>query len=136
MRGLVLALVPVVLVALAAPATAAGPVRATMTSSSPRPLADTPWRYTITVKVNGKPAPARARLQILLGQTVVGCWKDTAMVPCQGANSGTWISFKGKRTGVLRWPAQSVGVRLTFQVTIVAGGGTVRLRTPVTVQPV
>jgi hypothetical protein len=118
-----------------AAAAALNPVRATMSTSSTMPLVDTPWRYTIMVKnAAGKPLTARARLQILLGNVVVGCWKRTAMVPCTGANAGTWISFKGKRTGVLTWPAQSAGVKLTFQAVVVSGTRSLRLRAPVTVQ--
>ncbi|HET9507360.1 MAG TPA: hypothetical protein VFO81_05400 [Gaiellaceae bacterium] len=137
MRSLALALaLPVAALAvLVASASAAGPVRATLATSSTKPVVGAPWRYTITVEVKGKPAAAKARLQILLGPTVVGCWKGAAMVQCQGATAGTWIPFRGRRTGVLTWPAQSAGVRLTFQAIVVAAGSTVRLRTPVTVQP-
>jgi hypothetical protein len=121
--------------AAAAAAAAANPVRVTMVTSSTRPVVDTPWRYTIVVKNRaGRPLAARVRLQILLGTLVVGCWKKTAIVPCSGARSGTWISFKGKRTGVIRWPAQSAGVKLTFQATVVAGSRSLRLRAPVSVQ--
>jgi hypothetical protein len=110
-------------------------VRASMSTSSTTPLVDTPWRYTIVVKdPAGKPLAAKARLQIFLGTLVVGCWNGTAMVQCSGARSGTWISFKGKRTGVLTWPAQSAGVKLTFQATVVAAGRALKLRTPVTVK--
>jgi len=120
---------------MAASATAANPVRATMSTSSTTPLVDTPWRYTITVKNQaGKPLAAKVRLQILLGTLVVGCWKGSAMAPCSGSNAGTWISFKGKRTGTITWPAQSAGVKLTFQATVVAGTRSLKLRAPVTVQ--
>jgi hypothetical protein len=53
---------------------------------------------------------------------------------CSGASAGTWISFKGKRSDVLTWPAQSVGIKLTFQAVVVADRRTLRLRSPVTVQ--
>ena len=107
-----------------------------MTTSSATPVVDQPWRWTVTVKnAAGKPLPAKMRLQILLGTTVVGCWKGTAMMQCSGANAGTWIVFKGKRTGVLTWPAQSLGIKLTFQAIVVADRRTLRLRAPVTVQP-
>jgi len=120
---------------LATAAAAAGPLQATMTTSSKQPLVDTPWRYTIVVKgANGRPLNAKARLQVLLGDVVVRCWKRTAMVPCSGANAGTWIAFRGKRTDVLEWPAQRVGVKLTFQATVVAGTRSLRLRAPVTVR--
>lgn len=120
---------------LAAAATAANPLRATMSTSSTTPLVDTPWRYTIVVNNQaGKPLAAKVRLQILLGTLVVGCWKETAMVQCSSPNAGTWIAFKGKRTGVITWPAQSAGIKLTFQATVVTGARSLRLRAPVTVK--
>jgi hypothetical protein len=126
----------VAVLAFAASAAAANPVKVTMTTSTPTPVVDQPWRWTVTVKNGaGKPVAAKVRLQILLGPTVVGCWKGTAMTQCSGANAGTWIAFKGKRSGVITWPAQSVGVKLTFQAVVVAQTRTLRLRSPVTVQP-
>jgi len=133
MRRVVLA---VAVLAFAASAAAANSVTATMTSSSAKPVVDQPWRWTVRVKSGaGKPVAAKVRLQILLGSTVVGCWKRTAMTQCSGANAGTWIAFRGKRTGVISWPAQSVGIKLTFQAVVVARTRTLRLRAPVTVQP-
>lgn len=121
--------------ALAATAGAANPVRATLTTSSTQPLVDTPWRYTIVVKDRaGKPLAAKARLQILAGTLVVGCWTQTAVVHCSGANAGTWISFTGKRTAVISWPAQSAGMKLTFQATVVAAGKSLQLRASLTVR--
>jgi hypothetical protein len=134
MRALVTLCVLALTVAAASGA-AINPVRATMKTSSTKPLVDAPWRYTVVVKDrDGNPLTAKMRLQILLGATVVGCWKQTAMTACSGANAGTWISFRGKRTGVLRWPALSAGVKLTFQAIVVAGTRSLRLRAPVTVQ--
>jgi hypothetical protein len=134
MRLLVLVL-GLLLVLTASAAGVVNPVRATMSTSSTTPLVDTPWRYTITVKDRtGKPVAAKARLQILLGALVVGCWKQTAIAQCSGAKSGTWITFKGKRTGTITWPAQSAGVRLTFQAIVVAATRTLRLRAPVRVR--
>jgi hypothetical protein len=125
----------VALTVAASSGAALNPVRATMATSSTKPLVDTPWRYTVIVKNReGTPLAAKMRLQILLGTTVVGCWKHSAMTACSGATSGTWIRFKGKRTGVIRWPAQSAGVKLTFQAIVVAGTRSLRLRAPVTVQ--
>ena len=135
MRLLLVVAAALLVAASAGAATPTNPVRATMSTSSTAPLVDTPWRYTIVVEDRaGKPLAAKARLQILLGTLVVGCWKRTAMVQCSGARSGTWISFNGKRTGVLTWPAQSAGVKLTFQATVVAAGRALKLRTPVTVK--
>jgi hypothetical protein len=139
MRDVRLLFVCIAVLVLAASAGATNqpvnPVRATMTTASTMPVADTPWRYTIVVKDRGgKPLRAKARLQILLGMRVVGCWTGTAMARCSGAASGTWITFKGKRTGVLSWPAQSAGSRRTFVATVVAGGRSLKLRAPVTVK--
>jgi hypothetical protein len=133
MRLLVLAAV-VALALTAAAGAGTNPVRASMTTTSTQPLVDTPWRYTIVVRDRvGKPLAAKARLQILVGTLVVGCWKQTAIVQCSGATAGTWIPFRGRRTGVITWPAQSAGVKLTFQATVVAAGRSLRLRAPVTV---
>ena len=125
----------IALLVLVAPAAAANPIRATLSASSTMPVAETPWRYVITVKDRqGKALRAKARLQILLGTAVVGCWKGTAMVACEGSSSGTWIPFKGKRTGTITWPEQSVGVTHTFQAIVVANSRSLRLRVPVRVQ--
>ncbi|HSI96951.1 MAG TPA: hypothetical protein VK926_01190 [Gaiellaceae bacterium] len=120
----------------AVPAAAAPPIKATLTTTTPTPVVDRPWRYTVVVRsAAGKPIAARMRLQILLGPTVVGCWKRGQMAQCLDGSLGDWIAFRGKRTGVLTWPAESVGVRLTFRAVVKAGGQTRRLRAPVTVKP-
>jgi hypothetical protein len=121
---------------LAVPATAAAPIRAKLTTSGPTPVVDQPWRYTVTARsASGAPLAARMKLQLLLGETVVGCWRAGAMVQCFSRAAGDWIAFKGRKTGVLRFPAQSVGVKLTFQATVRASGQVRRLRAPVTVKP-
>jgi hypothetical protein len=136
MRLLVLVLGLGVTLALAASASAVlNPVRVTMSTSSTTPLADTPWRYTITVKDQaGKPVAARVRLQILLGKLVVGCWKSKSMVQCSGAKSGTWIAFRGKRTATILWPARTAGMKLSFQAVVLAATRTLRLRAPLRVR--
>jgi hypothetical protein len=123
--------------AVAAPAAAASaPVKASLRTSSATPVVDEPWRWTVTVKSSaGKPLAARMRLQILFGGIVVGCWKGGEMTQCTGGAAGSWIAFKGTKKGVLTWPQQSVGPKLTFQAIVSAGGRTIRLRTPVAVQP-
>lgn len=132
--ALVAVLLGAVLVA-GAPA-APGPPHVKLTTGTPKPVVGQPWRWTVTARsASGKPLAAKMRLQILLGSIVVGCWKGAAMAQCTGAGSGTWIRFRGKRTGVLTWPAESVGVKLTVQAVVVAGGQTRKLRAPVTVQP-
>ena len=135
MRAVRVLVAVLVVLVVAAPAAAASDVRATLSARPSSPVADTPWRYVITVKDSqGRALRAKARLQILLGNVVVGCWKRTGMTACEGAGSGTWISFTGKRAGTLTWPAQSVGVTLTFQATVVANGRSLRLRVPVRVR--
>jgi hypothetical protein len=121
---------------LAAPAVAFAPIKARLTTSTPTPVVDQPWRYTVTVKsATGLPLAARMKLRLLLGETVVGCWKGGAMVQCFGQTAGEWIAFKGKRSGRLRFPAQSLGIKLTFQAIVKAQGQTRKLRAPVMVQP-
>jgi len=111
------------------------PVRATMSTSSTTPVAEGPWRYTVVVKDQaGKALAAKMRLLVLSGSTVVRCWKRTRLVVCSNAGAGTWIAFTGKRTGVIRWPAQSAGGKLTFQAIVVTGTRSLRLRAPVTVR--
>jgi hypothetical protein len=134
MRGLAVLLV--MLVAASSVAAATPVVRASLATSTPTPAVDEPWRWTVVVKDGkGKPLPAKMKLQILLGTLVVGCWKGAAMTQCTGAGAGTWIPFRGKKTGTLAWPVLSVGQKLTFQAVVVAGGKTLKLRAPVTVQP-
>lgn len=131
-----LALVAVGLVVASSAVGSTPRVRATLTTTTPTPVVDEPWRWLVVVKDSrGKPLPARMKLQILLGTLVVGCWKGTEMTQCTGANPGTWIAFKGRKAGTLTWPAQSVGPKLTFQAVVTAGGKTLKLRKPVTVQP-
>ncbi|HEU5490938.1 MAG TPA: hypothetical protein VFU84_09095 [Gaiellaceae bacterium] len=122
-------------VTTAVSAAAPSPVRATMSTSATKPLAEAPWRYTVVVKDRtGKALAAKMRLQVLSGSTIVRCWKRTRLVVCSNAGAGTWIAFTGKRTGVIRWPAQSAGEKLTFQAIVVTGTRSLRLRAPVTVQ--
>jgi hypothetical protein len=123
-----------VLVALLAAAPATAAQRASLTTSTTTPKVGEAWRWTVTARDGTRALAARVRLQILLGGTVVGCWKGGAMAACAGAASGDAIPFVGKRTGVIRWPAQSVGVTLTFQAVVTAKGKTSRLRAPVTVK--
>jgi hypothetical protein len=121
---------------LATPALAAAPIRATLTTSTPTPVVDRPWRYTVIVRsASGRPLAARMKLQLLLGSTVVGCWKGGEMAQCFSQAAGEWISFSGRRSGTLRFPAQSVGVRLTFRATVRAQRQTRILKAPVTVKP-
>ncbi len=118
---------------LVAAASAFADVEAKLTTSSNAPKVGEAWRWTVTAHEGTRPARARVRLQILLGGKVVGCFKGKAMAACTGAAAGEVIAFTGKRTGVIRWPAASVGVPLTFQVVVITKLGTLRLRAPVRV---
>ncbi len=131
--ALVVALVVALAVAVAATPAAAA-IRVTLTATTKAPKVGEAWRWTVTARDGTKPVAARVKLQILLGDTVVGCWKNGAMAQCAGRTAGDAMSFRGKRTGVIRWPAESVGVALTFQAVITANKRTQRLRTPVRVQ--
>lgn len=132
---------PLVLLVLAAllcsTAVASAPVvKATLTSTTKTPVVDEPWRWTVVVKdSSGKPLRARMKLQILFGTLVVGCWRETAITQCTGTSPGTWIAFRGKRTGTLTWPQASVGQRLTFRALVVAGERILKLSVPVRIQP-
>ena len=130
-------LLAVLVAVLATTSVAHGALRATMTTSSVRPVAGTPWRYTITVRDgSNRPVAARVRLQVLVGPIVVGCWKGRVLTRCGGPSAARWIRFRGKRTGILRWPARSIGVKLVFRATVVAGEQTLSLRAPVRVRKV
>jgi hypothetical protein len=121
---------------VATTASAAAPIEARLTTSTPTPAVGQAWRYTVTVRsAAATPLAARMRLQLLVGTTVVGCWKGGEMAQCLDGSKGDWISFRGRRSGVLRFPAESVGARLTFQAVVQASRQTRRLRAAVTVKP-
>ena len=121
----------VFVLALASSAAAAPTVTATLTTSTAAPVVGEPWRFVVTAEsAAGKPLQARMRLQILRRGTVVGCWKGAAVTTCSGASAGTWIVFRGNRPGVINWPARWLGMKLTFQATVLADAQTLRLRTP------
>ena len=128
-----LSIVACVAVGLVAATPALADVQAKLTTSSRAPKVGEAWRWTITARDGAKPARVRVRLQILLGGTVVGCFKASAMAACSGAAAGDLLAVTGKRTGVIRWPAQSVGAPLTFQAVVITKLGTLRLRAPVRV---
>ena len=116
-------------------AASAAVVKATLTGSTHRPVVGKPWTWTLVVEDgSGKALPAKAKLQITVAGMVVGCWKAGKMQPCHGATAGTTISFVGKKTGVIRWTAESKGVPLTFRALVTAGGKTTKLRYAVTVR--
>jgi hypothetical protein len=120
---------------LAATSATAASLTLKLTTSTATPVVDQPWRYTLTVRrTSGAPMRARVKLQLLLGTTVVGCWKGGAMVQCSGTSAGDWITFRGKRSGILRFPTQAVSVKLTFQAIVKVQGQVRKLRAPVTVQ--
>jgi hypothetical protein len=118
-----------------AAAASATVVKASLTGSTHRPVVGKPWTWTLVVADgSGKALPAKAKLQITVAGIVVGCWKAGKMQACRGATAGTSISFVGKKTGVIRWTAESKGVPLTFRALVAAGGTTTKLRYAVTVR--
>jgi hypothetical protein len=120
---------------LAAGSASAAVVKATLTATTHTPKVGQAWRWTLVVTDGtGKALPAKAKLQILFANMVVGCWKGGRMRQCTGLNSGDPISFVGRRSGIIRWTADSRGVQLTFQAVVTAAGKTTRLRYPVTVK--
>jgi hypothetical protein len=135
MRLVLVALAAVLLSATAA--SAAGEVRATLTTSSTAAVVGMPWRYAIAVHTrSGEPLRARARLQVLHGSQLVGCWKRSGFERCRAGDTGTWISFTGGRSATILWPAHWVGDELTFRAVVVTGMQTLRLRAPVIVRAV
>src|SRR5437879_9408854 len=107
---------------VAQPATAAM-IKLKLVTSTAKPVVGEPWRYTLTVRsASGTPLRAAVRLQLLQRQTVVGCWKGAAMVRCVGKAAGDWIAFRGRRSGVLRFPARYLGAKLIFQATVEVQG--------------
>jgi len=128
------ALILALAAALVAAAPASAAVRFTLTTTSKSPKAGAPWRWTVTARESGKPVAARVKLQILFGDAVVGCWQGGKMTQCSGPAAGDAIAFNGRRTGVITWTADSVGVPLTFQAVVTAMRQTPRLRTTVQVR--
>jgi hypothetical protein len=133
--GRVRAAVLLVVALAAAGGSSAAVVTSTLTTTSTTPTAGEKWTWTVTVKdAGGESLRARAKVQVLRAGTVVGCLKGGVMRACSGANAGDTISVHGRRSGVIRWTTESLGVRLTFQVIVTAAGLTQRLRVPVTVK--
>ena len=87
-------------------AAAATPVKATLTVTSATPAVGAPWRWTVKTAAAGKPVKATVKIQILLGDTVVGCWKSGQMQACQGAKAGDPIPSKGTISKPISWIEQ------------------------------
>jgi hypothetical protein len=106
-------------VAPAHPTTArAVPFKARLTASGHRPVALTPWRYTLRVSdLRGRPIRARAVFRIVFVQ-------ETPPPPRQLAR----VNFRGRVRGVYRWPTLLRGEPLEFQATVTAKGATLTLR--------
>lgn len=116
----------------AAPASAAT-VNATLMTSTRAPAAGDHWRYSLTVRVDGRPAPALLRLELVVAGEPVGCWKRVRLVRCSRGRPSDWISVRGRRRASLRWPGWLAGTRLTFRATVRAESTTLTLDAPVVV---
>ena len=119
---------------LAGNATAAAPVKATLTVTSKAPTVGGPWRWTVRTNASGKPVKATVRIQILLSGSVVGCWKDGKMQGCTGSKAGDPIASRGTLSKPIAWTEESRNVPLTFQALVTAGGKTTALKTEIRVK--
>ena len=112
-------------VAPAQPTTAnAVPFKATLTATGHRPVALTPWRYTLRVTdLQGRPIKARAVFRIVFVQ-------ETPPPPRLLAR----VSFRGRARGLYRWPTLLRGEPLQFQAVVTAKGATLTLRYTISVR--
>src|SRR4051812_30029618 len=109
-------------VALAIPAAAgAAKPEVVLLAATHTPKAAAAWPYAVVVTdAQGRLVPARIHLQIMLGSLPVGQVGRHAV-------DGLWAE-------TLEWPQDAVGQTLVLQVDVTAGGGTQRVRYPVTTQ--
>jgi hypothetical protein len=100
------------------------PFQARLTTSGHRPLALTPWRYTLRVTdLKGQPIRARAVFRIVFIQ-------ETPPPPRLLAR----VTFRGRARGVYRWPSLLRGAALQFRATVTARGATLTLRYSISVR--
>jgi hypothetical protein len=112
-------------VAPAQPTTAgAVPFKATLTASGHRPVALTPWRYTLRVSdLKGRPIRAQAVFRIVFVQ-------ETPPPPRLLAR----VTFRGRARGLYRWPTLLRAEPLEFRATVTAKGATLTLRYTISVR--
>jgi hypothetical protein len=104
--------------------TAAVPFKATLTASGHRPVAQTPWRYTLRVTdLKGRPIKARAVFRIVFVQ-------ETPPPPRLIAR----VSFRGRARGLYHWPALLRGEPLQFHAVVTAKGATLTVRYAISVR--
>ena len=102
----------------------ATPFKARLTASGHRPVALTPWRYTLRVTdLKGRPIRARAVFKIVF-------IAETPPPPRLLAR----VAFRGRARGVYRWPTLLRGEPLEFQATVTAKGATLTLRYVISVR--
>jgi hypothetical protein len=100
------------------------PFKARLTASGHRPVALTPWRYTLRVTdLKGRPIRARAVFRIVF-------IAETPPPPRLLARA----TFRGRARGVYRWPSLLRGEPLEFQATVAAKGATLTLRYAISVR--
>ena len=100
------------------------PFKARLTASAHRPVALTPWRYTLHVTdLKGRPIRARAVFKIVFVQ-------ETPPPPRLLAR----VAFRGRARGVYRWPSLLRGEPLEFQATVTAKGAMLTLRYAINVR--
>jgi hypothetical protein len=125
----VAALTASLVLALAGPAAAAAPFKATLKAPTHSPKANALWPITVTVRsTSGKPLRATADYQFLLrGQVVARSHPSPNANPrsaCAKAGNcrhSPW-PFRGRYRDTLIWPARSTGIDLTFRVVVKVNG--------------
>lgn len=117
-----LGLVLLVTLALAAPAAAAPPFKATLTALTHAPKVNAKWTYVVRVTdLGGRPIPAKIHLQILFQGVPVG------QVGVHTVKKGVWRE-------TIQWPPESKGQPLVFQAIVTVAGATRKLAYPIAVQ--
>jgi hypothetical protein len=94
----------------------------TLAAPTHRPRANAPWPIAIEARgPGGRPLRAAVRYQFLFAGSVVA--------------RRSHYRFRGTFHDVIRWPANSVGVPLTFRAVVATALGTRRLDYRVRVRP-
>jgi hypothetical protein len=101
-----------------------GPVRGSLVGPNHSPTAGKLWPYTVKVSdPAGKPLSGTVDIEFLLSGQIVGRDKP----PTHPLNHGTWHDL-------LTFPANSVGIPLTFQAVVHTPQGSITLDWPVNVK--
>jgi len=126
-----LVLVPLVAVALLAPAASAQAAGFVAHLSAPthHPLANKLWHIKVTATTSsGKPLKATASYEFVYAGQVVAKRNPSPKSPCDQNGGPRPLSFTGKYGDDILWPPRSIGIPLTFRVVVkVKGRGVKKL---------